>query len=94
MQGYAAIWSMKTKVRKNLSKIDKRLQRSYVCDITDVLSFIGSENGVTVAEIHVNPYFRTIGLSTIKRFVARLLDADLIKKEVGEDLRERILKIK
>lgn len=94
MNEYAAIWILKQKAWKMLLKQDERFRFTSSIDVTDVAAYIGYHARATIADINTHPYFSNTSLSTIKRFVDRLKNADLIEDSIGEDKRERILSIK
>ena len=88
------IWLLKLRTWTKLNKIDKRLTEAMTCDITDVMACIGFHSRMTTAEINSHPYFGNTSLSTIKRFVARLINAGLIKTSNNiDDKREKLLSI-
>jgi DNA-binding MarR family transcriptional regulator len=88
------IWVLKLRTWTKLNSIDKRLTAAMTCDITDVIACIGFHSRMTTAEINSHPYFGNTSLSTIKRFVSRLLNAGLIKTSNNiDDKREKILSI-
>ena len=58
-----------------------------------VLCLIAHHPDTTIAKIHKHPYFRDLGISTIKRSIGKLTKENLISAKDGLDRRERLLNV-